>query len=114
MGLLGYYIKYKGQLTFKQELDKDQLDKAEVILTELDTDFEITGAGNGIQWDYSDNTYTTVESLNKFLDIMKKEYPDFLGVEGILLAQGNDVGNLWYIKVNEEGRLYAEEIKFEI
>lgn len=104
---MGYSTEFKGELLFTKELKASELAELNkffredcrqhpewgntnlsYIALELNKDF------NGIQWDGSEKTYDLVDKVNLVIENMKKKFPEF-GLTGELLAQGEDVGDVW-------------------
>ena len=108
---MGYSTKFKGVLKFTKELTIPQLTKLKSFLGEdcrdhpewhredlTYIDLKISKDYDGLEWDGSEKTYDLVEKTNLIITEMKKDYPDF-GLDGSLLAQGEDNGDIWKISI---------------
>jgi hypothetical protein len=73
-----------------------------VIELELNKDF------NGVKWNGAEKTYDLVEKINFVIKNMKKNHSEF-GLTGELLAQGEDVGDVWRL-VMENNVAYEKKI----
>lgn len=121
---MGYTTKFIGVLKFKNELTTSQLVKLHTFFGEDSRDhkewgkqqfnyidLELAKDSSGIQWDNSEKTNGMTEAVNFIITEMKKEFPDF-GLTGRMLAQGEEVGDIWHLVINENG--IAEEVRVEI
>jgi hypothetical protein len=106
---MGYNTKFTGTLKFTKETPlaaipmlKDLIDTERtppdygnnyigiVIKTE-------SGHPIGIAWnDECEKTYGMVETVNFLLDSVRVAFPGF-GLEGSLLAQGEEIGDVWHL-----------------
>jgi len=121
---MGYTTRFTGTLKFKNELTIQQLIKLKEY---FDTDsrkhpewgpqafnyidLELAKDASGLQWDGSEKTYGMVEAVNFIITEMQKEFPDF-SLTGSMLAQGEEIGDIWRLIINENG--IAEEVRVEI
>lgn len=53
---------------------------------------------SGIQWDGSEKFYDAVDAVNTVILTMKGKFPDF-ALTGGLLAQGEEVGDVWTLVI---------------
>ena len=119
---MGYTTTFSGELKFKNDLSNKALGKLKSFLgedcrdhpewgrTDLTyIDLELTDDFSGIKWDGSEKTYDLVDKINLLITEMGKEYPEF-GLEGELLAQGEDFKDRWML-VMENGEAKHREIK---
>lgn len=113
---MGYNTQFTGELKFKKPLNSVQLGALSKILGEdcrdhpewgeqglSYIDLEITRDFSGIKWDGSEKTYDLEEKVNLVIKLMQEDYPDF-ELEGALLAQGEDIVDIWKLVINEEGK----------
>lgn len=104
---MGYSTSFTGELTFVKELKASELaelnkflgedcrDHPEWDATNLTyIDLELNKDFTGLKWNGAEKTYDLVEKVNLVIDQMKKVCPNF-GLEGELLAQGEEVGDVW-------------------
>lgn len=64
--------------------------------------FELTEDKSGIKWDGNEKFYKSVEAVNFIIDNARREIPDF-GLTGQLEAQGEDIGDHWFLVIGEDG-----------
>lgn len=119
---MGYSTDFDGCLKFTSVLTGgEQIAKIETFLGEdcrnhpewcqtglTYIDLELLKDFSGLQWDGSEKTYQLVEKVNLIITEMKKEYPDF-GLEGKILAQGEDIDDRWILSI-ENGLAVEKEI----
>lgn len=116
---MGYTTEFEGVLKFKSPLTAEQ----ELFLREMlpgpdecyeDTSdhpdwikpkgyngylqLEIANDKSGIEWDNNEKFYNAVEAVNTVILTMQSKFPNF-GLEGHLLAQGEEIGDVWYLKI---------------
>ena len=78
--------------------------------------FRVNGDCSGIDWDGLENLYGAVEAINWIISTIREGsqqlsiegIPDF-GLEGYLYAQGEDVGDVWILRM-VDGRATRFEI----
>lgn len=113
---MGYTTQFKGVLKFAQPLSIEQLKALNEVLGE-DCDklkafqlpeedysymqYEVTKDMSGIRWDGGEKFYYADNALNLLLRYMREQFPEF-SLTGELMAQGEEVGDLWKI-VMEDG-----------
>jgi hypothetical protein len=111
---MGYNTTFKGLLTFKKQPTQVQLDTLDSILgedcrdhpewnrTDLTyIDLIIDPDLRGLEWSESEKTYDLCEKINLVVDLMRRKFPDF-GLEGELLAQGEDINHRYCIVYDDE------------
>jgi len=112
---MGYTTEFTGMLGFKADPTNKMLRKL-INLFGVDSRrrndapkaewlyncFEITAGLDGIEWDGGEKFYGAVDAVNWMTKIMREEYPDF-SFKGEMLAQGEDVEDLWRLVVDEKG-----------
>ena len=124
---MGYTTTFKGELKFNQELSGKQLGILKKFFGEDQRDhpdwkktntycngwyyldLEFNDDFSGIRHSGAEKTYEMVEQVNFLTYEMRKIIPDFRFV-GELSAQGEDIGDLWKLKINKEGWAYSEEV----
>jgi hypothetical protein len=120
---MGYTTNFKGVLLFTKELNGKELKKVKSFLgedcrqheewgrTDLSyIDLELTDDFSGLQWDGSEKTYDLQDKVNVIIDEMRKEFPDF-GLEGHLVAQGEDVEDRWTLSIEANGRAVKRPVE---
>lgn len=118
---MGYTTRFEGVLKFKNEITAIHLRKLNTILGEDCRDhpewkatnlyyinLEVNDDYTGLQWNGAEKTYDMPDLVNVVIDQMQKEFPDFQ-LEGQLLAQGEKVGDIWTLVI-ENGRAVRREI----
>ena len=108
---MGYSTEFKGELKFTKDITVKCLTKVKTFLGkdcrehpewgELGLtyiDLELLEDLSGLKWDDSEKTYDLVEKVNLVIRETKKEFPDF-GLEGTLLAQGEDISDRWQLVI---------------
>jgi len=122
---MGYNTEFSGELKFSNELTTTDLAYLSTILGEdcrdhpeweefgaeglTYMDLEISKDFQSLKWNGAEKTYELPEKINFVIDFMKEEVPNF-GLEGMLLAQGEDIYDRYKIVI-EEGR--AVEVSIE-
>lgn len=122
---MGYTTTFSGVLTFTTKLAPGPLAYLETTFLGTDGrdhpewkaeygelthfDFCLTGDKDGIEWDGSEKFYHAVEKANLIIKEMKKLWPNF-GLKGQMEAQGEEIGDVWTLRINPETGL-AEEIR---
>ena len=115
---MGYTTEFQGELEFTNELTATQLAEVKKFLgedcrehPEWDSDgmtwidLEFTDDFSGLQWDGGEKTYDLVEKVNMIIRIMNEKHSNF-GLKGELLAQGEEMGDIWKLKI--EGGIAVE------
>ena len=104
---MGYSTDFEGELKFTEELKASQIAKVQSFLDEdcrdhpewgnedlYYVDLEFLPDYSGLKWNGAEKTYGMVEIVNMIIRNMRTEMPSF-GLEGKLLAQGEDVDDRW-------------------
>jgi hypothetical protein len=102
---MGYTTKFKGRLLFNKAITSEEL---LLLLSFLGEDvpgvgwidLRLTAGMDGLEWDGSEKTYDLPEKVNFLIAQMRNKYPDF-GLSGSLLAQGEEVGDVWKLVVED-------------
>jgi len=103
---MAYTTKFKGALKFTNTISMPEVIELKTILGEyndrLDTyvDFELLSDYSGIKHNNAEKSYKTVEAVNLIITHMHKKFPDF-GLSGRLLAQGEEIGDVWYLVIKD-------------
>lgn len=122
---MGYSTHYEGVLKFTCEMNGNDFARLSSYLGEdvkhhpewgveggLGYEYyiklELADDFSGVQWDESEKTDGMVEVINFLIDEMRKTKPDF-GFEGEMLAQGEDVGDVWRLVI-VDGRAKAVDV----
>lgn len=109
---MGYNTNFKGELTFTKELVASQIACLTKILGEDCRDhpewgdvgdltyinLALTEDHTGLEWDCGEKTYEMHGLVNVVIDQMRKVMPEF-GLEGELLAQGDEIGDSWKLVI---------------
>lgn len=66
-------------------------------------DFELTEYFEGIEWDGSEKSYDMPAKVGVICALVRNNFPEFKGFKGRLEAQGDEVDDRWYLKMNEDG-----------
>ena len=116
---MGYTTQFDGELRFIKPLTDEQRIALENIFDEdvrdheddwgVDTretymsyvDLEFNDDNTGMRWNGAEKTYEMDSLINLVLRLMREKWPDF-GVEGKMLAQGESVGDIWTITVDQK------------
>lgn len=119
---MGYNTQFEGCLKFTQELTGTQLAALNLMLEEdcrehpewgaenlTHIDLQLTNDFSGIEWNGAEKTYDLVEKVNLIICEMKKVCPDF-GLEGQLLAQGEEFGDIWKLIIGEDGFARSQKL----
>lgn len=119
---MDYSTEFEGKLLFKKELVASQLAYLQTILGEdcreypewnepdlSYIDLKLTPDFDGILWSDDDRLYVdyypedkTVECVNLVIRLMRERWPDF-GLEGRLVAKGEDVDDRWNLVIGKDG-----------
>ncbi len=109
---MGYTTEFEGTLKFITPMTGESLAYLNEILgcdpddkpefkrsAELSyIQYELTKDFTGIKWDGGEKFYHAENACNFIIENMKEKYPDF-GLEGELLAQGEEVGDVWKLAI---------------
>lgn len=123
---MGYTTQFEGELKFNRELKASEILKLQSVSGENPDDlagwerrnkedelsyiqYELNKTLDGLKWDGSEKFYCAVEALNFILHNLRKESPD-LRLIGFLRAQGEELGDIWEIRIDEEGWAYRKEL----
>jgi len=120
---MGYNTDFSGELKFKEDITIGQLAKVKTFLGEDVRDhkewsqdgsptyieLEISEDFSCLKWNGSEKTYNMVECVNIIIDNMRLEFPDF-GLTGGFLANGEEAGDVWRLKFDDDGRAIEEEV----
>lgn len=119
---MGYTTKFKGELRFKKQLTVQQLAALSNILGEdsrdhpewnernfIDIDLELTKDYTALQWNGAEKSYNMQGQINLIIRLMQQDDNDF-GLEGALLAQGEEIGDVYKIAI-ENNIAVVHEIK---
>jgi hypothetical protein len=130
---MGYSTNFNGVLKFTKTLNAKEIARLSKVLgedtRELDDEIskifdevgfqgfyiflEFTEDYDGLQWPQGqEKTYGMVEAINGVIGYMKAEFKDF-GLEGDMHAQGDEVGDIWKI-VMEDNVAKKYDIKFDV
>ena len=113
---MGYHTEFEGELKFTSPLTSVGLARLSSFLGEdarahadwgpqefSYVDLRITNTFDGIKWnEETEKTYYMVEQVNFIIDKMREGTPSF-GLEGEMLAQGEEIGDVWRL-VMDNGR----------
>jgi len=118
---MGYSTSFTGELKFAEELRASELASLNKFLGEdcrehpewgshnlTYIDLELTKDFTGLKWNGAEKTYDLVEKVNLIIENMKEVYSDF-ELTGELLAQGEDVGDVWRLVI-ENNVAYERKI----
>lgn len=67
---------------------------------------------SGIEWDGNEKFYDAVDAVNTVIMTMQEKFPDF-GLKGGLIAQGEEVGDVWKLLI-KDGKATKEEIAIDM
>ena len=118
---MGYSTDFKGELKFTEELKASQLAKVKAFLDEdcrdhpewgntklYYVDLELLPDYSGLRWNGAEKTYGMVDVVNLIITNMRKDMPEF-GLEGKLLAQGEDIDDRWELII-QDGMAVKKEL----
>lgn len=125
---MGYTTKFDGELKFSTPINDKQICALVDILGEdcrdhdgwvepgsymsyIDLEFVNPEEPTGICWDGSEKTYEMARCVNLVTRLMRERWPDFK-LTGFLSAQGEEVGDVWVLKMDEQG--IAHEVKGKV
>lgn len=123
---MGYNTKFEGELRFTAPMSVGALAVLDNLLGEdrrlhpewdaPDTfyyiDLELTSDQLGLKWDGSEATYGMVDAVNTVIQEMRKVMPEF-GLAGMMLAQGDEVGDVWILEFGENGFAVKRRVEIE-
>ncbi len=123
---MGYTTQFDGSLKFNREMTEPELAFIKSMFW-LEGDYsapwihphgkphyiqlELTKDNDGIQWDGSEKFYDAVEAVNFIIDNAKRQITDF-ALSGQLLAQGEEVGDIWRLKIDGDG--FAKRVNVKV
>lgn len=112
---MGYTTSFEGELRFASEPTASQLAALSAMLGEdcrdhpeweapglYYIDLELTKDFCGLRWNDAEKTYDMDKLVNVVIRQMRKQWPDF-GLTGALMAQGEDVGDIWALRIGDDG-----------
>lgn len=121
---MGYSTTFTNELKFTTDLKASELAELSKFLGEdcrehpewggsglTYIDLELTKDFTGLKWNGAEKTYDLVAKVNLVIGKMKEKYPDF-GLTGELTAQGEEVGDIWKLSI-ENNIAYERKIQFE-
>lgn len=73
--------------------------------------FQITKDFSGIEWDGNEKFYYAVNACNFIIENMQLKFPGF-GLTGELLAQGEEIGDVWKLVIGDDER--AHQVKIDV
>ncbi len=111
---MGYNTDFRGTLNFQEELRATHIVKLQSILGEDCRDhpewkvidnltyinLKLTDDYTGLEWDQCEKTYCMEQAIELILRLMQEEWPDFKGLTGEMLAQGEDIEDRYVIMVD--------------
>lgn len=121
---MGYNTSFKGTLKFKRPLKLSEYKYISKYLGEdgrdhtnwksnsyymkdwyfIDLEFEETDEDFiGLKWDGSEKTYGMVNQINFLIYEINKKFPELLPLSGKLLAQGEEVGDVYNVVIGADG-----------
>lgn len=123
---MGYTTKFKGELKFAEPLTDEQHAFLRTICNEDDPAdcrdhdgwqepgsymayIDLMDNGAGLVWSGAEKTYEMVACVNLVTRLMRERWPDFK-LTGSMLAQGEEVGDLWRLKMDDAGTARREEV----
>jgi len=124
--IMGYTTEFEGVLEFTSPLTAEQELFMGTFLGELSSDvpevvpyekyrgyiqFDIAPDKSGIQWDGNEKFYDAELAAQTVILTMQKYFPDF-GLEGELLAQGEEIGDIWKLAI-VDGKAVRIDIKLD-
>lgn len=115
---MGYSTKFIGELKFNNPITHEEFSKLQTILGEdvrdhpewdvgvtnqwiTYIDLEINPASSGLRWTGDEKTYGMEHAIPLVVRLMREDFPEF-GLEGRLFAQGEEVGDVYYINVEND------------
>ncbi|MNK14237.1 hypothetical protein D3C87_323360 [compost metagenome] len=115
---MGYTTQFKGELKFTNPITHEEFSKLQTILGEdvrdhpeweigvtsqwiTYIDLEINPSSSGLRWTGDEKTYGMEHAIPLIVRLMREDFPEF-GLEGRLFAQGEEVGDVYYINVDSD------------
>ena len=108
---MGYSTDFKGELKFTNELKASEISKVNSFLGEdcrdhpewgeaklFFVDLDLLPDFSGLKWSGAEKTYGMVEVVNMLMLNVQIDFPSF-GLEGKLLAQGEDIDDRWELVI---------------
>jgi hypothetical protein len=99
--------QFEGCLTFKEPITYEQVKLLETILEQDCRDHPVWGANDltyidfefnedrsGLQWNNAEKSYAMAEKANLIIKLMNA-WGHPITLEGEMLAQGDDIGDVW-------------------
>ncbi len=122
---MGYSTEFRGELKFTTELTATQLAKVNSFLGEdcrhqpdwigtkgLDyVNLELLKDFSGLQWNGAEKTHGMVQMVNMIIMTMRTKWQLDFGLKGKMLAQGEEIGDLWELAINEAGFAFKRELQ---
>lgn len=122
---MGYSTQFEGILAFAAEPTAAQLGRLNEIFGEdcrdhpewsapglYYIDLELTKDFSGIKWNGAEKTYGMVEFVNLVTRLMREQWPEFR-LTGALLAQGEEVGDIWRLVIDDAGIASKQAVAIE-
>lgn len=124
---MGYSTRFEGELKFVHSLIFDEWrelnqllgadirdfpglnDNAPFRLGFTFIDLEYTDNLDGLRWDGSEKTWGMIDQINFISHQMRKINPKFQ-LEGEMRACGEEFGDMWLLKIDNNGRAYREDL----
>lgn len=119
---MGYTTTFEGVLRFKQEPTIKQLSALAALFEEdcrehpewdapglYAIDLKMAADFAGIEWNGMEKTYDLDKLVNVVIRQMRKTWPDF-GLEGSMLAQGEDLDDRWVLTIGEDGFAQKQKV----
>lgn len=117
---MGYSTDFTGDVKFTCKMTPEMVDHLNVICGEdvrdhpdwkvpqdkygpafYYIDIEINDDGSGVRWNGSEKSYSMEKQVQFIIDWMKEKYPEF-GLIGVMEAQGEDVGDHWFLVADND------------
>lgn len=116
---MGYTTKFKGVLEFAEPLTQQQHDYLATICNGDDPQdcrdhegwvepgtymcyIDLEMHPDGLCWNGAEKTYEMVACVNLVTRLMRERWPEFR-LTGSLLAQGDEVGDVWRLQMDSDG-----------
>ena len=123
---MGYNTDFLGTLDFIEELTASQIVKLRSILGEdcrehpewkdekgmTYIDLKLTDDFSGIEWDNSEKSYDMPHKVKLVVRLMRETWPEFKGVKGKILAQGEDIEDRWEL-IADGGSVVEREVPID-
>lgn len=120
---MGYTTKFEGTLKFTSAPSAEELALLETFFGEDPDDhpewikpdekysylqYDLARDKSGLKWDGGEKFYEATNALNLIIVNMQASFPHF-GLTGSLLAQGEEVGDVWMLCM-EDGKAVRREV----